>query len=757
MKRYWLDTIALGLFLGVVFTFFSPTFLWGKLPVPSDTLVGLYHPWRDLYAQTNPRGIPFKNFLTTDPMRQQIPWRKVAIEAWKNGNIPRWNPYSFSGAPLDANIQAGVFYPFNILFLFLPFSVAWTALIFIEPLLSGLFCYLYLRHLRIREKGAFLGASIWSFCGFSIAWLTWGTIVHTSLWLPLILLVIDEIVSTKQPLWRFSVRKTTLLGIFFSMTILGGHIQVALYVLILSFIYGIQKLYSVKSADKRYRSITIFFSACVIALIVTSIQWIPVVRFFFQTSRISDGSLWRQPGWFLPWKHVVQFIVPDFFGNPTTLNYWGEWNYGEFIGYIGIIPLIFVLYASMTWWRQNKFWLTILFVTLLFMLPTPVGRLPYRFQIPIISALQPTRLMVIVDFCLMLLATIGFNRWEEQRDKRIWMPMVILGLIFIVLWTLVSTSTIWNSALNDHFFVSRKNLVLPTLFFCLAVSLLFLYNRFNKHRLVRYIVAVILVSLSLVDVLRFGWKFVPFTPSAYFFPSTHVINFLSRQKGLFRIASLDAKIMPPNVSAYYGLESIEGYDPLYSKRYEEYIAAMERGKPDINPPFGFNRIITPHAIDSPLFPMLNVRYILSLTELNKPYVKQVFQEGITRVYEDTRSIPRAHFVSTTVLFSHKEDILNALYQSTFNASIMAVTESPLSLPNDTLKPAEAIETVGYTPSSLRITVHAEAVRLLVIDNMYLPGWSATIDGIPVPIYRVNYLFQGLRVSAGDHTISLIYR
>ena len=74
------------------FSFYSSEYflanrISGKLPVPSDTLVGLYHPWRDLYRDTNPRGVPFKNFLITDPVRQQIPWRKIVIDQWKEGII----------------------------------------------------------------------------------------------------------------------------------------------------------------------------------------------------------------------------------------------------------------------------------------------------------------------------------------------------------------------------------------------------------------------------------------------------------------------------------------------------------------------------------------------------------------------------------------------------------------------------------------------------------------------------------------------
>src|SRR5690349_18352149 len=103
--------------------FFKDLFLKSQLPIPADTIVGLYNPFRDLYTKDYPRGIPFKNFLITDPVRQQYPWKNLAISAEKMVNLPLWNPYNFSGTPLLANLQSGPFYPLNLLFFLLSFPL----------------------------------------------------------------------------------------------------------------------------------------------------------------------------------------------------------------------------------------------------------------------------------------------------------------------------------------------------------------------------------------------------------------------------------------------------------------------------------------------------------------------------------------------------------------------------------------------------------------------------------------------------------
>jgi uncharacterized membrane protein YfhO len=41
--------------------------------------------------------------------------------------------------------------------------------------------------------------------------------------------------------------------------------------------------------------------------------------------------------------------------------------------------------------------------------------------------------------------------------------------------------------------------------------------------------------------------------------------------------------------------------------------------------------------------------------------------------------------------------------------------------------------------------------------VYDPGWKAYVDSIPTPIYRTNYLFQGILVPKGDHTVVVQYQ
>lgn len=747
MKKH--DFFYIGLFVVIVGIFFYQTLLFGKLPIPSDALVGLYYPWRDAYASTNPRGVPFKNFLTTDPVLQQIPWRKIAIDQWKKGEVPRWNSYSFSGTPLTANIQAGVFYPLNILFFLLPFPWAWTVLIILEPLLAGLLLYIYLRHLRLDMVPSFFGALIWSFSGFSIAWLTWGTMLHVALWLPLLLLAIDKLFSHAS-----TIPWTAVLVIVLTSQFLAGHIQISVYIMIGAGVYTLWILYHQKSKQPVVRLLL----SIVIFLIISSIQWIPFLQVFKESARLVDLSAWQQEGWFLPWQHLVQFIAPDFFGNPTTLNYWGVWNYGELIGYIGIAPLVFALYALLARPQHiAKFWSILFLLGLLFLLPTPIAKIPYQLQLPIISSLQPTRLMVIVDFCLVFLAAMGLDRWLKQRDKNIWIAIGSIALTLFIAWIIVLSRNFWASdAIKIGLVTSQRNLYLPSGLF-VAVSVLIGFAQLQHKKKIVWIICVLgIVGATGFDLLRFGWKFTPFVSSLYFFPSTKTIEFLGKQEKPFRVMNGDRRVFPPNVLSYYGIETIEGYDPIYSARYEEFIAASERGNGDIAPPFGFNRIITPHNLDSPLLPFLNIGYIISLTDLDKPFLQKVFQEGETRVYEYSKFLPRTFFVEETIFISDKQKIIDTLFQEAFDPKKTAITEEQLDF-HVTSSPMDIVRIASYDVSSMTLDTVTRSDRFLVVSNIYYPGWTATIDGEKTKIFRTNFLFQGMVVPAGTHRIILFYR
>jgi len=760
MKK--INSLPLLLLILSVIIFFKPFFTQGQLPIPSDTIIGLYHPFRDLYAEQYPNGIPYKNFLITDPVRQQYPWRFSATENIAHSSLPVWNPYTMAGTPLLANFQTAAFYPLNIIYLLLPFATGWSLQIVLQPLLAGIFIYLYLRHLKLSQGAAGFGGIIFAFCGFSTAWLEWNTLVQSALWLPLIMLAIDKLgVSGNKFAWSL-MYVFSLCAAFFA-----GHIQIFIYVYLFSTMYFFARWFQKKRNSK---ILFLYLLLNSLFLLLTAVQWIPTLQFINLSARGVDQIYgWQQPGWFIPWQHLIQFIAPDFFGNPTTLNYWGEWNYGEFVGYIGIFPLIMAFFALYN--RQDKktlFFGVFFFLSLIFSLPTIFAELPYKLDIPLLSTSQPTRLLFIADFSLAVLAALGLDFFLKTAKKwKVFYSLGIIGIILIGLWIAVLYGhKLYPDFQIDHLLVAKRNLYIPTFFFVtasviLAVWVLFTtVRRFEKmldKQILAPLLLLFLLSLTIFDLLRFSQKFTPFTNNAYLYPATKSLSFLQDQKGQFRIMATDSRILPPNFSVMYQLQSIDGYDPLYIRRYGEFVTAIGRDKPDIRPPFGFNRIITPQKFDSPFIDLLGVQYVLSLANINSPKLEKVFSEGETKIYKNKNTFPRAFFVQKLEIAHNKNEAIQKLFREKDNLTTYAVVENTQGFSSKTLSRGTAkIET--YSGDSVEIATKNDADGFLVLTDTYYPSWKVSIctaEGYNCTksiIYPTDYVFRGVFVPAGEHRI-----
>lgn len=735
----------------IVFTFFAKI-LTGFIPAPLDTIVGLYHPFRDKIWNGYSGGVPFKNYLITDPVRQQIPYRYLAIEKIKKGEFFSWNPYSFSGTPLSANIQAAAYYPLNIIFLVLPFIWSWSIYIILGPLLSGLFLYLYLSNFKIGKISCLFGALTFSFSGFFVAWMEWGTITHVILWLPLILLSYEKLIE------KTTIKWTAIL--FFSQlsSLLAGHLQLAFYVFLFILIYLFIKLRELDNRKIIIKKILIFLGVITIVGLISLIQYYPLYKLIISSSRNYDLPDWKSSSWFLPWQNLVQFIAPDFFGNPSTLNYWGEWNYGEFAVYIGIAPLIFALSVIFSKGKSKlSFFKWILLILFLLILPTPVAKIPYILKIPYLSTSQPTRLLSIVVFILSVYSAFGLNKFitnkDEKKENIFKMSLLVLVIIISLTAFIFLSNNIFSAEIADKLrTISLRNLIVP---FILAIFIVLII--FVKTKIGYKLTVISLIVISVIDLYRFSNKFLSFSNTSWFYPPTEIIQFLTMQKDVFRIMTIDRRILAPNFSIMYKLEDVSGYDPLYLVDYAKLYQAWETNGKEYNPG-RYNRIINPTNYESFITDLLNVKYILALTNIESSKLKLILTEGETRLYENINILPRAYFVENVKSAKNEDEVITLMFNEKENLRKTAITQDNIfNVEKGPLDLDEKLEIVGRSENFLKIITQTNKNRLLVLSEVYYPSWQVYIDGQLSKIYKVNLAFRAVSVPKGNHRVEFKYQ
>src|SRR5579872_4550640 len=64
--------------------------------------------------------------LPGDDLTQNFPLRVLAGQQIRGGQLPLYNPYIWSGAPLLGSWNAGAAYPLTLLFAVFPATAAWT-------------------------------------------------------------------------------------------------------------------------------------------------------------------------------------------------------------------------------------------------------------------------------------------------------------------------------------------------------------------------------------------------------------------------------------------------------------------------------------------------------------------------------------------------------------------------------------------------------------------------------------------------------
>ncbi|MBI5449619.1 YfhO family protein [Candidatus Gottesmanbacteria bacterium] len=744
MKRFF----PLFVLLAIVAIFFYKTFLYGLIPFPGDLLLAEYKPWQSYsFAGYVPGSIPNKAQYP-DTIRQLYPWRTLATNELRSGRMPLWNPYNFSGTPLLANFQSAAFYPPNILYVVFPQTVAWSMLVILQPLLSLLFTYWYIRKIDASLLAAILAGISYAFSLFAIVWLQYNSIGHVMIWLPLMLLAIESLKRQRTRSWF------ALLVAAEASALLAGHPQLGGYLLL--FVLA----YTFFLARPLIKNVTL---SMLFALGIAAIQLIPGMELVWYAARSShEFSLIFQKILIQP-QQLFMTIIPNLFGHPATRTYWPQDTFIGKVTYVGLVPLFFLLAAFRIKSRHIKFFGISSLIVLVLVTANPITFILYKFNLPLFSSSSPTLMEFLLAFSLAVITSLGLDGWIQEKHSigKLAHRSLSVIIFFIIIWLGFRSIEHSRTAMNAILYSGVLATIILSGFFIAITRKKFMIP-----------VVLLLIALHTTDLFIQFQKFNPFVPASFVFPQTSIIQYLKEHAGNNRFWGYGTASIQTNIATQYQIYSTDGYDPLYPKWYGELLNASKNGqilkkftndtRSDAILAQGFGEFDLPNnQYRLRMLDALSVKYILDRPEngstqntLPQDRFQPVADIDGWKVYENLKAAPRAFLVSDFATYASPKEFEDHFFSKEFNPSTAILLEKPI---NERLGQINgtSVQIKKYQPNEVSLDLVSNG-NLLYLSDTYYPGWKAFIDEANTPILKANYAFRAIYVPRGAHTVRFIF-
>jgi hypothetical protein len=222
-------------------------------------------------------------------------------------------------------------------------------------------------------------------------------------------------------------------------------------------------------------------------------------------------------------------------------------------------------------------------------------------------------------------------------------------------------------------------------------------------------------------------------------------------KGLnYRVLNLASNTFNENETSYYH-KSIGGYHAAKLRRYQELIEAhispeMQKMMPAIATA---NGDMTQVAGDS-IYPVLNM--------LNMKYVIMPLQGGQTVPIMNPYAYGNAWFVDHVQYVDNATQELAQVGHVDLRHEAVADAKFKQVIGENAIKDDSALVTLtAYEPNQLTYDVSSQKGGVIVFSEVYYPGWTATVDGEPTEVGRVDYVLRAINVKPGKHEVVLTFK
>ena len=726
-----------------------------------------------------------------------FPIYRFAARTISQGQLPLWNPHLYGGAPFITDIQAGFLYPPNLLlFLLNPaFDYRWMQLLSIGHLWwAALGVYTLSRTLGCSRPAALLAGLAFGLCDILFIHLGNLNLIAVLSWSGWILTACHRALTRRSLIWAAAA------AALFAMANYAGHAQSSYYLAMIVGIYAMGRLgadYWQKLAAEPHRTalrmsmtglqypLTVFILTALLSapILLPAFEMLPYTqRGEFEYQDTVSYSL-------APGPAIIGLLTPGFFGRGPAA-YWGSWDRVE-LPYAGLVTLLLAAAAFLLPIQERRRrllpWLTLALFGFVIALggDTPVHGWLTRF-LPFYGSFQaPARSIVLWALALSVLAAIGLDALLKPRDNNRGNPFsphfsLYLSVISIsgpaLLLVLVPLFVVTTRPLNgDPIALQRASTagqaLLLASFIWVALRLLLAWYR--RHRIASATVSTLLLVLLLLELFVAGATIdTSRNDPTSKFRHPEILAFLREQAGeeadCTPTETAPCSDASGTLSPHYRIDTRTGILDLWQPS-----TAALAGLQDV---WGIsNPLELVHwytlwenngGRHTRIYDLLNVLYVIVRdgTPLPEEYTLAYDAPGPLAVYENPDPLPRAWLVPAAQVHPDQEAVLAALKQPSFeplHAVLLAKENDSSPSPaaaHDSTPPttSDPVSVLAYNPNEIILAAHTERPGYLVLSEVWFPGWLATVNGEPAPVWRANYTFRALPVPAGDLEIRLWY-
>jgi hypothetical protein len=667
----------------------------------------------------------------------------------REGMLPLWNPFQLCGQPLLATLVYGMLYPLDFPFLLLPTATAIEATTVLHFVAAGLFMYLYARTLTLSRLASTGAALAFMLSGCFVAEANvWISSAAAAVWIPLQLTAVERILAGR------GASSVVLLAVGIGMTFLSGWAQTFLYSVYVVVTYTTVRCSSMilqgESCWKAARAGALVATGMIGGLCFAAPQLLPSMELQSLGPRRPGGITLGQMLIFppAPLKELVAQTVASTPGRARPF-------------YLGM--QIFLLAPLSLFARSHRarvlcFWALATFAfAVALTVYTPVFGL-YLMLPGATWFRSPSRMLIVYSLSGAALTGFGLEalgRLGRETPMRRVAAIATAGLIAAVVCTAIGVSLLSGTYLVLGF----------VLLLCLA------WTQNQRVRLVLTSAFILLLAADLFLAMRNDFQ-RPYHDESPFRQEGRVLDFIRQRQGLFRTYTREGLTLPALMAkqgTLQGIYAITDYDSLVVGRYDHFFQAITKGTAKRPDTWTFTGLleVDPDRADLRLLSLLSVKYFMfpkvamgMHVALREKGWRSVFQDvrSAEVVYENPAPVPRAYVAHRVLTAETEAAALEHVTESSFDPwqSVVLEVDRGSRDPATEGPPITVGQVTSYEPTRVVIEADDPSGGYLVLTDTFYPGWRAYVDGRAEEIYRANYLFRGVHVPPGRHTVVFVY-